>query len=161
MKPIHRQCSTEYRCVEPDFSVVFSVSPKQVVLIFLINILLRENKSSVRFGQPTWKPHIQREHMWHLYHKVHTTKLFPKEWVDFILLSTSEPASPVFYQLCYRHWGAGQLSILFWRVGLFVGCPDNVGLLVGYYNRWFLRCWPTDNRKMCLYQFSEHKDHPL
>ena len=49
-------------------------------------------------GQPTWKPHIQREHMWHQYHKVHTTKLFTKKWVDFILLSTSEPASPVFYQ---------------------------------------------------------------
>ena len=49
-------------------------------------------------GQPTWKPHVQREHMWHQYHKVRTTQLFRKKWVDFVALSTSEPASPVFYQ---------------------------------------------------------------
>lgn len=46
-------------------------------------------------GQPTWKPHVRREHMWHQYHKVRTTQLFTKKWVD---LSTSEPVSPVFYQ---------------------------------------------------------------
>ena len=36
--------------------------------------------------------------MWHQYHKFHTTQLFRKKWVDFGALSTSEPASPVFYQ---------------------------------------------------------------
>ena len=49
-------------------------------------------------SQPTWKPYVQREHMWHQYPKVRTTQLFRKKWVDFVALSTSEPASPVFYQ---------------------------------------------------------------
>ncbi len=36
--------------------------------------------------------------MWHQYHKVRTTQLFTKKWVDFVSLSTFEPVSPVFYQ---------------------------------------------------------------
>ncbi len=49
-------------------------------------------------GQPAWKAHIHRERMWHQYHKVRTTQLFTKKWVDFVSLSTAEPVSPVFYQ---------------------------------------------------------------
>ncbi len=46
-------------------------------------------------GMETTRQYTENIAMWHQYHKVRTTQLFTKKWVDFVSLSTSEP---VFYQ---------------------------------------------------------------